>query len=51
MIDTDVFPEQLKWAEVKPAHKKDSRNDRKTTDLSVFYQIYQKFMKDVYSNN
>ena len=28
MIDTDVYPEQLKWAGVKPAHKKDSRNDK-----------------------
>ena len=26
MIDTDVYPEQLKWADVKPAHKKGSRN-------------------------
>ena len=28
MIDTDVYPEQLKWADVKPAHKKGSRTDK-----------------------
>ena len=31
MIDTDLYPEQLKWADVVLI--------RKTTDLSVFYQI------------
>ena len=31
MIDTDLYPEQLKWANVVLI--------RKTTDLSVFYQI------------
>ena len=28
LIDTDVYPEQLKWADVKPAHKKGSRTDK-----------------------
>ena len=28
MIDTDIYPEQLKWADVKPAHKKCSRIDK-----------------------
>ena len=28
MIDTDVHPEQLKWADVHPAHKKGSRADK-----------------------
>ena len=28
MIDTDIYPEQLKWAVVKPAHKKGSRTDK-----------------------
>ena len=28
MIDTDIYPEQLKWAVVKPAHKKDFRTDK-----------------------
>ena len=28
MIDTDIYPEQLKWADVKPAHKKGSRTDK-----------------------
>ena len=28
MIDTYVYPEQLKWADVKPAYKKDSCTDK-----------------------
>ena len=28
MIDTDIYPEQLKWADVKPAHKKGSHTDK-----------------------
>ena len=28
MIARDIYPEQLKWAHVKPAHKKGSRTDK-----------------------
>ena len=28
MIDKDVYPKQLKWADVKPAHEKASRTDK-----------------------
>ena len=33
MIDTDIYPEQLKWAVVKPAHKKGSRTDKENFRL------------------
>ena len=28
MIHTGVYPEKLKWADVKPAHKKGSHTDK-----------------------
>ena len=28
MIARDIYPEQLKWAHVKPAHKKGARTDK-----------------------
>ena len=33
MIDTDVYPEKLKWADVKPTHKKGSRIDKENYRL------------------
>ena len=45
MIDTDVHPEQLKWADVHPAHKRGSRTDRENyipiSILSNSTKIYE----------
>ena len=45
MIDTDVHPEQLKWADVQPAHKRGSRTDRENyipiSILSNLTKIYE----------
>ena len=45
------FTEQLKYADVKPVFKKDSRNDKKIIDQSVFFLTFLKYMKDFYTNN
>ena len=50
-IETSTFPEQLKYADVKPVFKKDSRTDKKTIDQSVFFLMYLKFMKGVSTSN
>ena len=46
MIDTDVHPEQLKWADVQPAHKKGSRIDKENyrpiSILSNLTTIYER---------
>ena len=46
-IETSTFPEQLKYADVKPVFKKDSRTYKKTIDQSVSFLKYLKFMKGV----
>ena len=49
MIDTDVYPEQLKWADVTPAHKKAIRpisilpNISKTFERCLFKQLINYF--------
>ena len=40
MIDTDAYPEQLKWVDVKPAHKKGSRTDKENhRPISIILNI------------
>ena len=51
IIVISLFPEQLKYADVKPVFKKDSRNDKKIIDQSVFFLTFLKYMKDFYTNN
>ena len=51
IILISLFPEQLKYADVKPVFKKDSRNDKKIIDQSVFFLTFLKYMKDFYTNN
>ena len=41
-----VFLDNLKLAEVIPVIIKDNTLDKKTTDLSAFYRLYLKFMKN-----
>ena len=54
MIDTDVYPEQLKWADVKPAHKKGSRNDkenyRPVSILPNISKIYERCLFKLLTN-
>ena len=45
-ITKGFFPNNLKLAEVTSVFKKDDAFDRKTTNLSVFYRLYLKFMKN-----
>ena len=51
IILTSLFPEQLKYAYVKPIFKKDSRNDKKIIDQSVFFLTFLKYTNDFYTNN
>ena len=41
------YVEDFKKAEVRPLYKKDGRKEKVTTDLLVFFQIFQKFTKGV----
>ena len=50
-IERSTFPERLKYADVKPVFKKDSRTGKKTIDQSVFLLVYLKFMKGVSTSN
>ena len=40
-----VLSDNLKLADVTPVFEKGDPFDKKTTDLSVFYQLHRKFMK------
>ena len=51
IILISLFPEQLKYADVKPVFKKHSHNDKKIIDQSVFFLTFLKYMKDFYTNN
>ena len=54
MIDTDIYPEQLKWADVKPAHKKGSRTDkenfRSVSILPNISKIYERCLSKQLTN-
>ena len=50
-IETSTFPEQLKYADVKPVFKKIPELTRKAIDQSVFFLMYLKFMKGTSANN
>ena len=43
-ITEGVFLDNLKLADVTPVFNKDDPLDKKTTNLSVFYRLYLKFM-------
>ena len=45
-ITKGVFLDNLKLADVTPVFRKDDPFDKKTTDLSAFYQLYLTFMKN-----
>ena len=45
-ITKGVFLDNLKLADVTPVFKKDNPFDKKTTDLSAFYHLYLKFIKN-----
>ena len=45
-IEQDIFPSKLKLANITPVHKKNSESSKKKiTNLSVFYQIFLKYMR------
>ena len=50
-IETSSFPEQTKYADVKPVFKKDSRTHKKNYRRSVSFLMYLKFMKGVSTSN
>ena len=50
-IEASTFPEQLKYADVKPVFKKDFRTDKKNIDQLAFFLMYLKFMKGVSSSS
>ena len=50
-IETSTFPEQLKNAVCKTLFKKISKVTRKTTDQSVFFLLFLKFMKGFSTSN
>ena len=45
-ITKGVFLDNLKLADVTPVFKKDNPFDKKATDLSAFYHLYLKFVKN-----
>ena len=45
---TSLFPEQLKYADVKPIFKKDSRNDKRNYRPA---SILSNISNDFYTNN
>ena len=46
-LETGMFPDELKLAEVTPVLKIMIKRIKAITDQSVFFQIFQKFTKDV----
>ena len=46
-----MFADELKSAEAVPVYKKRIKKIKTITDPSVFFQIYQKFTKNVCKNN
>ena len=51
MINTGIFPDNLKIAKVKPLFKKEINHYSRTTDLYHCYLLYQKCLKKLFSNN
>ena len=47
-IKTSNFPSCLKLADITPLHKREGKTIKKSTDLSAFYQHYQKYLKEFY---
>ena len=47
-IKTSNFPSCLKLADITPLLKREGKTIKKTTDLSAFYQHYQKYLKEFY---
>ena len=45
-IENGCFPEELKLAEVSPIFKKKDDVTKRITGLSVFYRVYQRFLKE-----
>ena len=50
-ITKGVFPDNLKLTDFTPVFKKDNPFDKKTRDLSAFYRLYLKFMKNCAKTN
>ena len=48
-IENSIFPSDLKVADVTPAFKRNQRLQKITTDPLAFYQIYLKYMNDVFT--
>ena len=46
MLSTGSFPDNMKLAAIKPVLKKKDPLKRKTIDRQVFYQLFQRFLKD-----
>ena len=44
-IEQSVFPSKLKLANITPVHKKTQKAQKTITELSVFYQIFLKYMR------
>ena len=52
IILTSLFPEQLKFAEIKTKFKKDSPNDKRNYRLVLVFSLtFLKHMKDFYTIN
>ena len=45
-LKRDIFPDELKIAEVLPLFKKVDPFDKRCTDQLVYFLIFQKFLKD-----
>jgi len=51
-IKSSVFPNELKWADITPIHKKDDKTDLdQTIGQLVFYLLYPKYMKNLFLTN
>ena len=48
-IENSIFSSDLKVADVTPAFKRNQRLQKITTDPLAFYQIYLKYMNDVFT--
>ena len=49
-LEVDIFPSDLKTADVTPAYKKNLNILKIITDQSVYFLIYLRYMKDVFTN-
>lgn len=44
-MNKDVFPKELKYADIKPIYKNESRNEKENYRPARFHQAYQNSLK------